>query len=509
MSTYTVTVFQNNTSTSVPLSADQNLRDVLLEYGYPLNSPCGGNGTCGQCRVLFDGEYVSACKCIPNRNCVVTVPDTSASEVTMTSPLNIEASARGLGAAVDIGTTTVAVFLYDLESGLRIGVYGDRNAQHSFGADVISRIKYASEPNGLKRLSLIIRRQISGAVRVMCERVRRSVNEIRMISVAGNTVMQHIFTGISPESIGVFPYTPVSLFGCFYPAGEFFGDFAPNAGVYLCPALSGYVGGDITAGLLGSGAWNEEKTCLFTDIGTNGEMCIGNKEGFLCCAAAAGPAFEGAQTECGTHARKGAVHKVEFINKEIKFSVMGGCAAIGICGSGLTDAAAVLLRCGALTAAGRLLPPEEAPEKIKSKMTNRNGSVRYYFTDDVYISAEDIRCLQLAKAAVRAGIETLLNAAGKTFSDTSKMIAAGGFGSFMDVKNACAIGLLPPELLDRITHVGNSAGAGAALSLTERGRDNLKSLAEKCKYFELSESSSFSEKYIECMAFDETGKVWG
>ena len=344
MSVVIVTVLQNKNSATIPVLPGQSLLSALRDFGCPVNSPCGGNGTCGQCRVLSGGKYISACKFFPVSNCTVSLPDFGQTYVTAVNPLNIEAGGRGLGAAIDIGTTTVAAYLYDLKSGLRAGEYGARNAQFSFGADVISRIKYSSDKEGLNKLSSIIRRQISAAVRAMCTESGHSEKNVSIIAVAGNTVMQHIFSGLSPEGIGIFPYEPLSLFGGNYPAASMFDGMAPDAEIYLCPALSGYVGGDITAGLLGSGAGNEEKICLFADIGTNGEMCIGNKDGFLCCAAAAGPAFEGAGTDCGTDARKGAVNRVYYVNNEIKFDVIGDVKATGICGSGLIDAVAALDR---------------------------------------------------------------------------------------------------------------------------------------------------------------------
>ena len=315
--------------------------------------------------------------------------------------------------------------------------------------------------------------------------------------------------GLSPVSIGTAPFKTLSLFGDVCPASQIFSGLAPEAELYLCPALAGYVGGDITAGLYSSKAYLSKETCLFLDIGTNGEMGVGDENGFICCATAAGPAFEGAEIECGMDGSLGAISKVAYVDKEVRFSVIGDVEATGICGSGLVDALSVLLRCGAVQESGRMLPPEEAPENVRDRLRKgEDGAMRFYFTDRVYVSSNDIRQLQLAKAAIRAGIETLLGLCGKNYDQISELLIAGGFGAFMDVKSACAIGLLPPAFCGKTRHVGNSAGAGAALTLAHDARQTLAGFTAKCSYHELSSSPVFMEKYIECMVFDEAEEVY-
>lgn len=321
-----------------------------------------------------------------------------------TDTLDIAPGVRGLGLAVDIGTTTVAAYLYDLPSGKCIATRGAMNAQRAFGSDVISRIRHGSTTEGLAALRDAIRGQISSLAAEMCGDVKK----IKYVSIAGNTVMEHLLMGWSPESIGVAPFKPRSLFGMEIAARTVLPDFARDCGMYLCPALSGYVGGDITAGLLSSGACESDKTLLFIDIGTNSEMGIGDKNGFITCATAAGPAFEGG----------------------------------------------------------------------------------------------DIRAPK-GRAAVRAGVETLLHISCKSYADVDGLLIAGGFGAYMNPNSACAIGLLLPELKGKLRHVGNSAGLGAALCLTGEGRAAIAALARKCGYVELSSSALFKEKYIEAMMFDE------
>lgn len=499
------------------------LKALQYEEITGVHAPCGGNGTCRQCRVVVTGpvkslsgetfkkadhETLLACRWIPVGDCELILSDTEKLDVLTTGAGDISPCGEGLGIAVDIGTTTVAVYLYDLPTGKQLAVDSGRNEQRAYGADVISRIQYAAGEGGLSRLRDAIRGQLSRAIDTVCSKAKRRRGEITLVSIAGNTVMEHLFDGLSPVGIGVAPFTPESLFGdCRAAQGRLDG-LAADAQIYLCPALAGYVGGDITAGLFSSGAWAAEGTCLFLDIGTNGEMGLGDRNGYICCATAAGPAFEGAEIECGMGGAPGAISKVSYENDRIQCSVLGGGEAVGICGSGLVDALAVMLRCGAVEENGRMVPPDEAPTAIQARLRRgEDGGMRFYLTEKVYVSATDVRQLQLAKSAIRAGIETLLATRGESYPHISQVLIAGGFGAYMDVRSACGIGLLPPALLDRTRHVGNSAGAGAALALDAGQRAQLQAITDKCTYLELSASAMFMEKYIECMVFDEIEEV--
>ena len=526
MSTLKMTVTQHGKTKSFEVSDRASILSSLLGEDYTgISAPCGGNGTCRQCKVYATGSFKNAgqpverktveneellaCHWIPEGNCSIIIPDTETLKKVETSEVNISPCGEGLGIAVDIGTTTVATYLYELSTGKRLAVESSRNEQRAFGADVISRIQYCGETGGLERLCGVIRTQLSKAIDKTCAAAGKSRNSINRLAIAGNTVMEHIFAKLDPTGIGIAPFTPVSLFGETYPAAEYFDGLAPDAELYLCPALAGYVGGDITAGLLSSGAWKSEKTCLFIDIGTNGEMGIGDKNGYTCCATAAGPAFEGAEIECGMSGTPGAISKVYYVNNDIEVEVIGDGAPTGICGSGLIDALSVMLRSGAVTDTGRMLPPEDAPPEISARIkTAEDGTRRFYLTDEVYISATDIRQLQLAKAAIRAGVETLMETRSIGYSDIFEVLIAGGFGAFMDIKCACAIGLLPPALLDKTRHVGNSAGAGASLALDPKERLLLAELTGRCDYLELSSSALFMDKYIEMMIFDEYEEVF-
>lgn len=472
---------------------------ALAGFGQMVYSPCGGNGTCRQCKVTvsgrlaslageerdFDREELLACRWRPAGDVTVWLdPATGQNSNIAVHSREIPGGGTGLGLAVDIGTTTVAAYLYDLATGHCLNTTGSMNAQRVFGGDVISRIQYCDQPGGLEQLSGMIRDQIRQLAAELCP----DLTQIRKISIAGNTVMEHIFAGLSPVSIGVAPFTPLSLFGDSRPASEFYDCFHPEAELYLSPCVAGYVGGDITAGLLSSGASDSEKTVLFLDIGTNGEMAIGDKNGFLCCATAAGPAFEGAEIACGSSAQDGAINHVE---PNLTYTTIGDLPPQTICGSGIIDGVAALLYNEIVDETGRM------------------EGERHVLGGEVYLCAADIRKIQLAKAAIRAGIETLLTLSKKSYDDIDQLLIAGGFGAYVDITSACAIGLLPPALKDKTRHVGNSSGMGAAMALDPGCRAQLAKVDAGCSYVELSSSKVFNDKYIEAMMFDEWEDVLG
>lgn len=524
MDKYKISIIEGETHHECQCSAEDTLLDGIRDFGITgIHAPCGGNGTCAQCTVVVTGRVKStrtgivsdvtdkkllSCCYAPQGDCVVVLPENHKLDVLTKGASDIEACGEGLGVAIDIGTTTVAVYLYDLATGEKIAVDSDRNAQRPFGADVISRIQVSAEEGGLAKLHKAIVKQISKSIDNCCISSARRRSDITRISIAGNTVMEHILKKLSPVTIGVAPFKTLSLFGDTCEASEFFEGLAEGASLYLCPALAGYVGGDITAGILSSGAYNSESACLFIDIGTNGEMGIGDSSGYTCCATAAGPAFEGAEIECGMDGSKGAISKVWYEDNKIEFSVVGDTMASGICGSGLVDALYVMLLCGAVQENGRMSNPDEVPEHIKHMLKpDTEGKMRFHLTEKVYVSGADIRQLQMAKSAIRAGIETIMQVRGYSYNDVVEVIIAGGFGAFMDVRSACGIGLLPPQFVQKTRHAGNTAGGGAALCLDEKNREILAEVSQKCYYLELSSNDLFMEKYIECMVFDESDEV--
>ncbi len=508
MAEFSLSIVHRNGEQKITAALEQSFLDSLRAAGYTLAADCGGDGRCGKCRVRVSGEVkrrdgerflaqrqsLLACEHFPAGPCRVELPDEAALRV-MTDAKAIPGGGTGLGAAIDIGTTTVAASLYDLGSGRCLGTLGERSAQRPFGADVIRRITACAQDGGLEALRGAIAAQLGQMLAALCKKSGEPVAALRRVSVAGNTVMEHIFAGLDPQSIGVAPFRPLSLFGDCRPAARIPG-LAPGTELYLAPAVAGYVGGDITAGLLAAGERTLTGTTLFIDIGTNGEMALGDEQGWLCCATAAGPAFEGAEIACGMPGAPGAIDRVWLESGEIRFHVIGGGAAQGICGSGLLDAAAALLEAEMLMPSGRLDGDDGRIGKIE-------GELCYFFTDSVYLTASDIRALQLAKAAIRAGIDTLLELKGLEAEDVAQCLIAGGFGAYMRVESACALGLLPEALGAKTRHIGNAAARGAALALREEERGTLERLAAKCEYHELSGSRVFNDYYIEAMSFPD------
>ena len=498
--------------------AGESLLGALQREGVRgVDAPCGGNGVCGKClvrvtgTVTVNGETIEAdnaelraCRTVPVGDC--TVSTNGADMVVLEGGTGelVTDGGEGLAVAVDIGTTTVAVYLYRMADGERLGVKSGVNFQRAYGADVISRISYADRSaGGLEKMRDMIRGQIDGYITELCESTGSERCRIKSVAVAGNTVMEHIFTGLSPSGIGVAPFKPESLFGYTAPAREL--GMELDAEVYITNAVAGYVGGDITAGILASGMYRSEKPCIFLDIGTNGEMAIGGKNGMLCCATAAGPAFEGAELQYGMSGVEGAVSKVKFEGGELICSVIGGGKAAGICGSGYIDALAAMLDMGAMDETGRLLDLDEAEETaLKYLDEDEDGNIRFKLADGVYITQADVRKLQLAKAAIRAGLDLLLADTGTKEDDVETMFLAGGFGNFIDCVSAGKIGLLPASLVKKTLAVGNAAGAGASMAALSGGaRRLLDEITASCRYSELSEHKGFSDAFMEAMTFEE------
>ena len=495
-----------------PASPDASILAALTEGGCTgIDAPCGGRGRCRKCAVVVTGpvrsletgvthpaagESLLACRFAPAGDLAVEL---ASGEILAAADgaSQLAAGGTGLGAAVDIGTTTVAVLLYDLSTGKLLGSAGERNAQRGFGADVISRITACGEGK-LPVLRDAIRGQILELTARLCRAAGRDLSELRRAAVAGNTVMEHLYAGLDPTGIGVAPFTPASLFG------EHTEDIGPARETYLCPCVSGYVGGDVTAGLLASGGDRAEGILLYMDIGTNGEMALGDRRGYLTCAAAAGPAFEGAEIACGMDASPGAIDRVRAENGDVLVHVIGETAPAGLCGSGLIDAAAALLELGVIDETGRMADAEELSPLLAPRLFFlEDGQTAFRLAGGVYIAARDVRQVQLAKAAIRAGAETLLARAGRKAEDITELVIAGGFGSFMDKNSALRIGLLPRVDPARIRHAGNAASAGAALALAAEGEAQLASFAGKLAYLELSTEREFMDRYIDCMMFDE------
>lgn len=469
MSAKMANIIVNGKTISCPTGA--NLYRTLRDGGMHVSAPCGGSGICGKCIVTVTGVGpVKACQYTVTQDIEVTLPAARAKIAVEGLLRPVKADHLAPSVAVDIGTTTVAAYL--LADGKIIDAESALNCQKPYGDDVLSRIKYTTEnADGLKELSLRIQAQVREMTDTLCAR-----NGLRaeQTAIAGNTVMLHLYAGVSPASIGVAPFTPV------------FTQQKTLGATVLLPSIAGYVGADTVAAILASGMHRSQEMCLLADIGTNGEIALGNRDGITVCAAAAGPAFEGAQIRCGVGGVSGAVSSVRLAEGTVSYTTIDDEPPIGICGSGILDAVAEMLCAGLVDESG-FFEDEVFP-----------------IAEGVFLTAEDIRQVQLAKAAIAAGIQTLLSEAQVPLSDIKTCWLAGGFGSYLNKNSACAIGLLPKELLEQIRPLGNAAGMGAALwLLSDECRKETQEIVRMTRYLELSGNPVFNHQFLSCMGFTE------
>ena len=481
----------------------QTVLDVLQRERVDIRATCGGVGKCGRCQVLVRDEqglnYRLACTTPVSDGMEVVVERAGAMEVLQsgtTGDFPPDEGASGYGMAVDIGTTTVVAHLHDLATGERLATVGRSNPQIAFGSDVISRIS-ASVDGKLDLMTGIIQDALRDMKVKLCKTAKVPVDEVERVAIAGNTVMQHIAVGLAPDSIGVNPFTPLSLFGDEW-------DIPGLGKCYLTRCIAGYVGGDITAGMLAT-TLDSGGTRLFLDLGTNGEMALAYDGRIVSCATAAGPVFEGANVHFGMPASPGAISKVRFEEGEVRVQVVGDAAPIGVCGTGIIDAAALMVELGVVEDTGRLLDAEDVDGPVSAWMGEEDCGNVFYLTSDhsVYITQSDIRNLQLAKAAVCAGIFTMMKHANVALDDIESLQIAGGFGAFLNLASAARIGLFPKELLPLASSVGNTSGEGAtALLVSSAARQREEHIVDICEYLELSTSSDFNSFYIQMMEFE-------
>lgn len=509
-----ILVEYNSNTQTLQAEPGQLLLDVLRQNGLSVSAPCGGNGTCGKCRVTLvtdqNSTQILACQTRVENDCRIRLKLSSNGVICTHTQTNLSFTPllrNGFGAAIDLGTTTIAIRLFDLSTANQVAQISDWNIQRSYGGDVITRCQYCMEhDNGLEVLSHLIRQQILQLLTQMCAEKNIPFRNITEICLSGNTVMQHLVTQNSPISIALAPFTPKLFFD------RPFTDHLGNADVFYSPCVSGYVGGDITAGLLACGLDQKEEISLFLDIGTNGEMALYSHGRFVCCAVASGPAFEGAGITCGMSSTQGAVCHVQWTPNGPEYEVIGGGTPKGLCGSGLLDLLAVLLKLGAVDESGYLLPPEDAPSFFSQWLgEDEDGNGIFYLTSDksIFFTARDVRQLQLAKAAVAAGISVLMEHTGLSFSDLNTLYLAGGFGCHMSAQSAVAIGMLPEALQAKIRCVGNSSLSGTSTVLLDPAkRKNLLDIQKKCQYLELSGNTSFNYYFPEHMTFDKEESPW-
>lgn len=487
-----LTIHQGLQAVKINFEPPARLSDLLARADSALVQPCGGRGVCGKCAVALQGEVSVpndaetrcgsrlACQAIISGDAAVTLPTLlpmaqiaggQAADLPPASPME-----GRFGAAVDIGTTTMALLLYELSTGSCIGSASMLNPQTSVAADVIGRIDAAMHGK-----ADFLQAQVEGAISALlaaaCAQTGVRSDHVDAMVITGNTTMLYLLTGHDPVSLSRAPFQADCLYGeetrCL------------NRAAYMPNCLHAFVGADTSCALLASGMTDSHKTALLCDVGTNGELALWHEGRLYIASTAAGPAFEGAGISCGCGSIPGAIDRVEVHDSEIVCHTIGNIRALGICGSGLVDAIAAMLDTEDIDETGFLEDDDFA------------------LRDDVRLKQADIRAVQLAKAATHAGIMSLLQAAKCSPKDVSTVYLAGGFGSHLNLRSAVRIGLIPAELAEKVHVIGNAALDGAAMLLMDiSARKKIHSLRRICQHIRLDGNPEFSERYIGAMMFD-------
>lgn len=413
------------------------------------------------------------------------------------------------GIAVDIGTTTIAAYLINLNSGEEIDVLSQVNNQRSYGADVISRINYTMEESkGLEKLQYSIVNQLCEMINILCEQNAICKDNVYDTVVVGNTTMIHILLGIPCKNIAMAPYIPTITEAIEFNAKEIGIDL--NSNISLVPGVAAYVGSDISAGILSSGMIDSQKYSLLLDLGTNGEMALGNKDEVVTCSTAAGPAFEGSNIKYGIGGIKGAISKIDLSTEPI-FETIGCAKPCGICGSGVLDAVSEMIKYGIVDETGRMVDKYDDEIECKEfldRIVEIDHMKQFIITknkdkDIISFTQKDVREVQLAKAAINAGIQIILKEKNLDFEDIENIYIGGGFGNYMNAQSALQIGVIPIELEDKIKSIGNSAGSGAKMYLKYKEcRTIIKDMVSKSDYVELSSRVDFQEYFVDGMMME-------
>ncbi len=421
-----------------------------------------------------------------------------------------DTSDRNFGVAFDVGTTTVVGQLVNLNTKEVLGTKATHNRQAAFGSDVISRIIFASEKDGLERLHHAVVDNMNGIIKELIKEHNVDLYDVNGIICAGNSTMVHLLLKVDPAFIRREPYTPTANFVPVIRAAETGIKMSPRGLLSCVPGISTYVGGDITAGVLACGLADAKQLTMLIDAGTNGEIVLGNKDWMVSCAASAGPAFEGSGVACGMRAAKGAIQRVKIKKRdfEVNFKTIGNTKPRGICGSGYIDALAELVTTGIITKQGKI------NTAIKSKRV-RIGECGPEFVlafkkeagvdFDIVITEADIENLKRSKGAIYAASSLLVKKLGLDFKKMKKFFIAGGFGTYLDIDKAVAIGLLPDLPRDRFEFIGNSSLVGAReILLSYEAMKKAEQIARKITYIELSTEPNYMDEYVSALFFPHT-----
>ena len=530
----------------VPAASGANVLELAQKAGVKIDAPCSGNGVCGKCRLriiagavehpdnslhLTKAEYEDgwrlACQCrvigdatfiVPTEagafaNDIRTADLSSPEEIAryeaalnaiFSTGLRRGTAEKGIGVAVDIGTTTVTAAMLDLETGSILAKASAGNGQIRYGADVINRIIQSAKEGGREKLRHAVREEtLNRLMDSLCASSGHAPEEISRIVIAGNTTMEHLFVGADAQTIRMEPYEPEFLELHGKTAGELGIPGSPDAPVIFAPNVGSYVGGDITAGVLTTLLWNQDDLILFIDLGTNGELVLGNRDYMLTCACSAGPAFEGGEISCGMRATTGAVQGVSLDMETLEpvYDVVGepGQKPTGLCGSGLIDMIAELYRCGAISAKGRFVR--------ENRRIGRDAYGSGYYVvafpeesatgREITLLEGDIDNFVKAKAAIFSATRTMLNGAGLTVDDLQHILIAGGIGSGIDIEKAVEIGMLPKLPPEEFSYIGNSSLTGAcAMLLSDEATEKVFALGRNMTYLELSTHPGYMDEFV-------------
>ena len=527
---------------AVPLAFGETVLAHARKGGISLFAPCGGEGRCGKCRVLLAGRTKGgddpgvlsaeergngtrlACRCLPlSGDVTVTVPPESrparlaayiegrdmAGDGPFAPLYPASQAGKPLGIALDLGTSTLAGALVDLSDGAVLARASADNPQMACGEDLISRIVFGEEnPDGFVFLRRLL---VQGIDKVFSGLLDAAPSGGRIVDVtaAGNTVISHILFGLSPAPIRRPPHRPVLREYPVRGGTEIGFPDLPDSRWRIFPSIGGFVGGDVVAGILASGMHREEAVSLLFDVGTNGEVALGNREFRIACSSSAGPAFEGGEVACGMRASPGAIESVR-IDREtfaVAWTTIGGGRPLGICGSGILDLCAEMFRAGLVDRAGRFVPRAGAPFADTERGTaflvakaGPGGPAR-----DIAFTASDLKSVLRTKAALCAAADSLIAAVGLPREAVARVCIAGGFGNFIDLRSALALGVFPPYPLSRFVPLGNASLAGAIGALRSRRRwKEAVDLAAATSYHDLSSDPGFMNAYQRALFIPHT-----
>jgi uncharacterized 2Fe-2S/4Fe-4S cluster protein (DUF4445 family) len=407
------------------------------------------------------------------------------------------------GLVMDVGTTTLVAELVDMRTGGTMAVRSSVNPQVAYGQDVLSRIGFASEPAGRAILHTLLLRELNDLTARLCEEAGVGADRVYEIVLSGNTAMLHLAMGRDPSSLAKTPFVSSLAGGENFGAKENGFDISPLGLVYLPPLISAYVGADVSSGILAARLREREGRSLFIDIGTNGEMVVASNGRLCAAAAAAGPAFEGMNVKFGMRATTGAIERFEIEDTgAFAVRVIGGAPPSGICGSGLIDIVGELVANGVVDETGRFVSGDALPPHLAAAMTRADENRAFSVAPGVFLTQRDVRQVQLAKGALRAGIETLLDVLETGADEIDRVLIAGSFGYHLRAKNLINIGLLPGAFAGKIEFLGNTAQSGGRAFLMNRAhREEMAALVADIEVVELANREGFDKLFIDCLGF--------